>query len=193
MSEPDKREYFRIDDRLSIEFRYVTPEEFLRLENIIRYNPGHKTDKPYEMYFPGEPAGRTGIEENEVTAYLRVLERKLDLIIDLLLPQKNGVSYKTLFTPVNISGAGIRFNSDMPLNLGERVELRLALPLAPFSKISTLCEVLRAEEIALEDGPIAWDIALKFLVMNDYDRDFLINYVFVKEREALRTGRDNVG
>src|SRR5664280_2061637 len=124
----DKREYFRIDDRLSFEFRYVTPEEFLRLENIIRYNPTHKTDKPYEMYFPGEPARRTGIEENEAYAYLRVLERKLDLIIDLLLPQKNGVSYKTLFTPVNISGAGIRFTSDAPLNVGARVELRLALP-----------------------------------------------------------------
>lgn len=114
MSETEKREYFRIDDRLSIEFRQVSPEEFLRLESIIRYNPAHKMDNPFDMHFPCEPTGRTGIEENEVAAYLRVLERKLDLIIDLLLPQRNGISYKTLFTPVNISGAGIRFTSDAP-------------------------------------------------------------------------------
>jgi c-di-GMP-binding flagellar brake protein YcgR len=64
------------------------------------------------------------------------------------------------------------------------------LPLAPFPKISTLCEVLRTDKSVKNEGK-SWEIALKFLVLNDYDRDFLINYIFTKERERLRAREED--
>jgi hypothetical protein len=189
MSDPDQREYFRIDDLLAIDFKHVDDEEFERLRNIIRYNPAYTTDKACEMHFLGEVMSQRKSEETELYTYLRVLEKKLDMILLLLGQQDKSLAYKSLTTRVNISGAGMKFVSDEPLGKGERLELRLGLPIAPFPKISTLCQVVRVEEPS-DAAAREWRIALKFLVMNDYDRDVMINYIFSKEREKLRSEKE---
>jgi hypothetical protein len=186
----NEREYFRIEDRLSIDFRYVSPEEFLRLESIIRYHPSCKSERPRAVQFEGDFIVRAEGEEKELFAYMKVLDKKLDMIIELLEAKKSEDAYKSLYTRVNISGAGIRFLSDGPLNMGARVELRIALPTSPFSRLSTLCEVVRTEQSATDEGT-GWQIALKFIVINEYDRDVLINYIFTKEREKMRSEKDD--
>jgi hypothetical protein len=186
MSGPDQREYFRIDDRLTIEFRRVAGPEFERLENIIRHSPSYGADRVREICFPSEVMSQRQGGDEELYAYLRVLEKKLDMILALLGRQEDDLGYKSLTTHVSISGAGVRFVADEPLIQGERVEVRLSLPIAPFPKISTLCEVVRVKE-STEDGTRAWTVAVKFLVVNDHDRDVLINYIFAKEREKLRS------
>ena len=186
----NEREYFRIEDRLSIDFRYVSPEEFLRLESIIRYHPSCKSERPRTTEFQGDFIVRSEGEEKELFTYMKVLDKKLDTIIELLEAKKSEDSYKSLYTRVNISGAGIRFLSDGPLNMGARVELRIALPTSPFSRLSTLCEVVRTEQSATDEGT-GWQIALKFIVINEYDRDVLINYIFTKEREKMRSEKDD--
>lgn len=190
MSETNQREYFRIDDNLSIEFRPVGPDEFLRLSALIRYSPSYRTDKCSEMHFLSDVMSRTKGEENDLYTYLRLLDRKLDTIIDLLSSRNDGNAYKTVYGPVNISGSGIKFASGETLDIGERVEMRLSLPLAPFPKISILCEVLRTDESPKDEGK-TWEIALKFLILNDDDRDFLVNYIFMKERERLRATKED--
>jgi hypothetical protein len=186
----NEREYFRIEDRLSIDFRYVSPAEFLRLESIIRYHPSCKSERPRVTEFQGDFVVSAEKEERELFAYLKALDKKLDMIIELLEAKKSEEAYKSLHTRVNISGAGIRFLSDGPLNMGERVELRIALPTSPSSRLSTLCEVVRTEQSVTDEGT-GWQIALKFIVINEYDRDVLINYIFTKEREKMRSEKDD--
>ncbi len=186
----DKREFFRIDDRLPLEFRHINREEFVRLENIIRYNPSHKTDTMVEMRFLSDVMSRAKSEENELLTYLRVIDKKLDTVIDLLDRQKSADLYTRLYVQVNLSGAGIKFISDTPFTDGDLLELKIGLPLSPFPNIPTLCQVVRARECA-EDGKGGWETALKFLVINDHDQDFIINYIFTKEREVLRRKRED--
>ncbi|MBA4416591.1 MAG: hypothetical protein C0392_01580 [Syntrophus sp. (in: bacteria)] len=192
MSEPNEREFFRIDDRLPIEFRQISHEEFVHLEHIIRGNPTHKPDKLFETLFLNDTISRTKSEGNELYAYLKLIDRKLDMILGLLGQQKTEGPYKNLFTQVDISGSGIKFTSDKPLREEGFVELKIALPLSPFVMILTLCQVIRAWE-ARENNRSVWEIALKFLVINDYDRDFLINYIFNRERAKLRETKETTG
>lgn len=187
----NEREYFRIEDRLSIDFRRVGPEEFLRLENIIRYHPSCKSEEPRDAALRRDFIVCSEGEDRELFAYLKVLDTKLDMILELLEEKKSGDDYKSLHTRVNISGAGIRFFSDGPLDVGDRVELRIALPTSPFSRLSSLCEVVRTEQTAAAADGAGWQIALRFIVINEYDRDFLINYIFAKERERMRTGKED--
>jgi len=179
------REYFRIEDRLSIEYRRLSPEEFVRLESIMRYHPSCKPEGPRAEGFRAEFIVCGEGQDKELFAYLKVLDKKLDMILELLDSRKGGEAYKSLDTRVNISGAGIRFVSDGPLDMGERVELRIVLPIAPFFRLSTLCEVVRIQEQPAGEAT-GWQIALKFIVINEYDRDVLINYIFTKERERMR-------
>ena len=36
--EPERREFFRVTDRIPLEFRPISRDEFGRLEDVIRYN-----------------------------------------------------------------------------------------------------------------------------------------------------------
>ena len=184
------REYFRIEDRLAIEYRRLSPEEFRRLENLMRYHPSCKSEGPHAAGFQGEFIVCGEEQDRELFAYLKMLDRKLDMILGLLDAKKSGETYKSLDTRVNISGAGIRFLSDGPLDAGERVELRIVLPTSPFFRLSALCEVVRTQE-QTTGAAAAWQIALKFIVINEYDRDVLINYIFAKERERMRAEKED--
>jgi hypothetical protein len=188
----DKREFFRIDDRLPIEFRQIDREEFSRLENSMRYNPTCKADTLMEMRFLGDVMSRTRGEENDLYAYLKVIDKKLDIIMNLLGHQKSDGSYKTLYTKVNLSGAGLKFISDVPFTDGELLELKIGLPLSSFPKIATLCQITRSLKCAETDKE-EWEVAVKFLVINDHDRDFMISYIFAKEREMLAKKRESSG
>jgi c-di-GMP-binding flagellar brake protein YcgR len=88
-----------------------------------------------------------------------------------------------------MSGAGIQFESDVSLGEGDLTELKIIVPLFPYPKITALCEVVRTERLG-GDTPNNFTIALKFLVINENDRDLLINYIFVKEREYLRQKKE---
>jgi hypothetical protein len=192
MTKLDNREFFRIDDRLPLELRQIGREEFVRLENIIRCSSTCKVDTLVEMRFLSDIVFRSKGEENELLTYLRIIDKKLDTVIDLLGRQKTDDSYKRLYTQVNLSGAGIKFISDEPFTDGDLLELKIGLPLSPFPNISTLCQVVRARRSA-QTSKEEWEVALKFLVINDHDRDFIINYIFTKERESLRNKSENSG
>ncbi len=68
------------------------------------------------------------------------------------------------------------------------LRLKIVIPVFPYPKITALCEVVRAQGLISDTGRFA--IALKFLVINEKDRDILINYIFVKEREYLRQKKE---
>jgi hypothetical protein len=187
MQEDEKREFFRIHDRLLIEYRQISAEDFAKLKDFILHNSTQIIDKINEVYFTEEkePGGRN----DQAYAYMQVINKKLDAIIDYLHKMQSGETYHGLQTDVNISGAGLQFESDSPLQQGIYVELKVVIPVFPYPKITALCEVVRAQGLA---STVAgrFGIAMKFLVINEKDRDILINYIFVKEREYLRQKKE---
>jgi c-di-GMP-binding flagellar brake protein YcgR len=192
MKQSERREYFRVKDRLPIEFRSLSHDEYLKLESLIRYNPTQIVDKVNEMYFLKKIVSKSDSEKDQVYAYLQVIDKKLDIIIDHLCKSKEDDLYVSRFAEVDISGAGIRFISDVPLDKDAYVELKVILPLFPYPKISSLCSIVRMKEFVVEEMK-QWQMALKFALINEEDRDILINYIFMKERERLRSSRDLAG
>ena len=94
-------------------------------------------------------------------------------------------------TEIILSGAGIQFESDIPFQTGDYTELKIVVPLFPYPKITILCQVVRTE--SMQGGVMGiFRIAMKFLVVNEKDRDFLVKYIFEKEREYLRQKKETV-
>jgi len=182
----ERREFFRITDRIPLEFRPISRDEFLRLQDVIRYNPTQVIDRLNELRFlerRGEPAE----EMDQMHAYMQMINRKLDMIIEILGSSSSGDSYTTVKTDVNISGAGIQFISEASLGEGDFVELRIIVPVFPYPRITCLCQVVRVER---RDDAGPRRCALKFMVINEKDRDVLINYIFLKERQYLREKKE---
>jgi hypothetical protein len=187
MQEDEKREFFRIHDRLLIEYKQISVEDFAKLKDFILHNSTQIIDKINEAYFTEEkePGGRN----DQAYAYMQVINKKLDTIIEYLYKLQCGETYHDLQTDVNISGVGLQFASDIPLQEGVYVELKVVIPVFPYPKITSLCEVMRTQGLT-SDAPGRFRIAMKFLVINEKDRDILINYIFIKEREYLRQKKE---
>ena len=94
----DRREYFRIKDRLAIEVRAISDEEFLQLENTIRYNPTQVIDKAYDMHFLKESISNDEKEKSQILSYLVMIDKKLDMLLDFLYKPKKDELFHTSYT-----------------------------------------------------------------------------------------------
>jgi hypothetical protein len=183
MTGTERREYFRIHDRLPVEFRKISADEFSKLQDFIRYNATQVTDKLNEAYFLKERMIQT--ESDQTSIFMGIINKKLDMIIDLLYRSRKSDTHHNRLVDVVISGSGIQFESDVLISENDYVELKVVLPVFPYPTITALCRAVR--NTASERGGLhAYDTAMRFLVINEKDRDLLINYVFLKERERLR-------
>jgi hypothetical protein len=192
MINSEKREFFRIEDHLSIKWRIISHDEFMELENTVRFSSAKATEDLKEIQFFKETLTKEQKEKDQIYTYLQIIDKKLDTILDYLNDSIDKGRYITKHLKVDISGSGIRFVSDIEIKKDDYVELKIVLPAYPHLQISTLCNVLRSEMLKGEDKGF-WDTALSFLVINDKDRDLLINYIFTKEREMLRYKYESTG
>jgi hypothetical protein len=185
----DRREYFRIKDRLAIEARVITDDEFEELENSIRYNPTQVIDKSYDMHFLRESISNDEKEKSQVLSYLVMIDKKLDMLIDFLYKPKKEELFHTSYMEVEVSGNGVRFFTDLEIHGGDYTEIRIVIPRFPYPKITALSQVLRGEECFVNEIKY-WEVITRFIVINEEDRDLLINYIFVKDRERLRLKKE---
>ncbi|OGP64745.1 MAG: hypothetical protein A3K22_04620 [Deltaproteobacteria bacterium RBG_16_42_7] len=185
METTESREYFRVKVRLPIEFRTISYDEYLNLENIVKCGPARIADNITEVHLlMKETLSKDEREKGQIYAYVQMIDKKLDMIIDLLSKPKDDGMYIKKYIDVNISGSGIGFVSDVKLDVGEYVELKIVLPMPPYLKITSLCKVARSKGIEI-NGVANWEVGLKFEVIKEDGRDLLINYIFTKERESL--------
>lgn len=185
----DRREYFRIKDRLSIEVRAISDDEFLELENTIKYNPTQVIDTAYDMHFLKESISIDEKEKSQILSYLVMIDKKLDTLIDFLYKPKKDELFHTSYMEVEVSGNGIKFITNLEIHSGDYAEIRIVIPRFPYPKITALAQVLKGEECFVNETKHC-EVTARFIVINEDDRDLLINYIFVKDRERLRLKKE---
>jgi hypothetical protein len=176
----ERREYFRVKDHLFVEFREVDEEEFGVLEKSFKEGTTSASSQGQgEFKFAGSTFGK-----DEIFGYLEMLDRKLNMIIDLL--SRRDPTFHGTYTDLVVSGSGLKYFSDVELQEGAFLEVRLVLPFLSKPRIIALAKVVRSRKRVVE-GRQTWETAVSFVAMNEKDRDVLVGYVFSKERESLRT------
>ena len=187
-ADDERREFFRIRDRIPVEFRSISREEFIKLQDTIRYNATQVVDRLHELYFM-DARGEVPDGQDHIYSYMHLINRKLDMIIEMLGKSQAPESYVSIQTEVSISGSGIQFACTPAPSEGEFFELKIIVPVFPYPKITCLCQVVRTQKEM--DGTAAGQTtAFKFMVINEKDQDILINYIFLKERQHLREKKE---
>lgn len=113
--------------------------------------------------------------------YLRAMNDKLSAILSILTQQTLHEDFPVPVLIHDISGAGIRFSANQEFELGQGVEVVIALSNQPQSLAGTMGFILRAEE---HQGERLW--AVDFKGMSDCEREKIIQFVVAKQREKLR-------
>jgi hypothetical protein len=117
------------------------------------------------------------------------INRKLDLLIHMVLAEEFRELMKTTPSDVNISASGIRFISDTGYENGDILEIHLILPMVPLLFIGLVGEVIRQKEIkSSKSGKYA--VAVKFVRVATDTKDEIIRYLFRRQREVLRKRQD---
>ena len=179
-TEIERREFFRISDRLLLEFREVSHRGIPGAGK----NPERSGPFPRSCGVRGRcAAGALRFRKNKLYAYLESIDRKLDAVIELLSNKDS--RFQSAYIDVTISGSGLKYCSAVKLDEGACLELRIGLPPFPGRRIRALGRVVRVNPARTEDGE-GWETAVGFAAISEKDRDALIGYIFSKERECLR-------
>jgi hypothetical protein len=186
----ERREDFRIYDKIYYRARLLChalekPKKLPAAVERIRANKLIIDSFLKGKYgFPGtesEPYSR----ETPFNQSIWEINRKLDLLIHMVLAEEFRELMKTTPTDVNISASGVRFISGTPYEMGDILEIHLILPMAPLLFIGLISEVIRQKEVTHSKfGKYA--VATRFVKIDPDTKDDIIRYLFRRQREVLR-------
>lgn len=164
-----EREAVRIDVTIPIEIRKIEVKE---IENKIAYIVG---DTSVFSYIPL----RDTVDE-ALNSWLKVINAKLDFIINLLTREKEG--FNTLpYRRVNISEKGLRILIEEPLEVGDYVEIKAVLDI-----YQPLGFYLYGRVVRCNPTERGYEVAFEFVNLPKDIREKISFFILQKERELIR-------
>ncbi|MCX7724979.1 MAG: PilZ domain-containing protein [Thermodesulfovibrio sp.] len=166
------REYSRVDAIVPLGVRLISNEEKQRIKSRISGEISF-THPPVE-----EPTDKA------LAQWIKFINSKLDYLINLWTFRENGFACLPP-TEVNISGGGMSFISDVPYNKGDILELKVVLDLPLPVALFLYGEVVKSEKV--NNG---YRVAVKFINIEEDIRDYIIRFVFHRQRQLIRQKRE---
>lgn len=112
-------------------------------------------------------------------AYFRV---DADLSVSYWLLNEDGQLARSINTPVNISGGGMRIPVNEPLKDGTEIGLEIVLDAPEPRVVECVAQVVRT----YDGGPTGRQVALTFADMEEEDQDAVVAYCLAEQRKQLR-------
>jgi len=177
----NRREYARVDDLLRVDYRKISPEEYVRHQD----NPEGIFNRVF-----GEPLKTPEVEEIDLELLYKLIyqaNQKMDRILEIL-ESRDADRYVSAGTEyVNISGSGMRFTADRSFSVGDIIALKIFLPLISSTWMTVLGRVVSSTKLSPKDGYLT---GIHFMGLSEDEREVIIRYVFKRQRELLRLTSD---
>ncbi len=185
------RSYLRVNAFIIMEYKKITDKsEFEKRKKYILNMSSDCEDYLFSSTHQGseeiEPASSI---PSEMLSEIHSIHRKLDYIIKLLGKSDEENIFNRDLVDVNLSGSGIKFKCMDELQPGDCLDIKLVLPVSSRIIIELIGEIVRTVRLSEQDEPSVdnrYESAVKFAVINEDDREFIIRYVFRRQRELLR-------
>ncbi|MBF0454401.1 MAG: PilZ domain-containing protein [Magnetococcales bacterium] len=185
-----QREFARVDDTLPLAWRRVDPREMADIMahyEKFRAFPSRENDVE-QILSSLDVAEKLKKLEGSDPTLARILGRmdiKLNLLLRLFHPGEQDRPLAP--TWVNLSGGGIAFKEEnCDLEAGEVLELRLAFSLETMATILCYVRIMKVFP-PQEDG--FSKVACQFDPILDVDREALIQHIFRRQTDEIRSRR----
>ena len=191
------RSHLRVNSYVILNYKIISSEEFIKQKNKYIQNISHETEENLykSQIFTGEELDLTTEHSSvEILNEIKTLNKKIDFIINHLIKPDDKSILDEEQIEVNLSGSGIKFISSVNLKTGDLLEMKLVLPLSPGIVIDFIAKVIRVIKPAGKTGsnePESSEIAVKYVAINEDDREMIIRYTFKRQRELLRASEDS--
>lgn len=187
MSTPDaddRREYYRIEDTLALEFRPLREDE-IQSQEVLQDDSAlfnllsdlHLTD------FESQHLLRHIHERDRpLASYLKVMNKRIDLIAQALtqsLLREIGPARR-----VTLSEGGINFRDDQPLPVGQALALKIVL-LPQGLGLLLRAKVTHCQQQAEGD----YEIGTEFDILGDAQRQLLARHILQRQASERRQAK----
>ncbi len=187
----DRREFFRINDTVVVDFKVIESENVLNVARRI----AHATDddegnekaqlRAIQNAF-SHLVDQINHNDREVARALRMLDDKINLISQSIQRYHNPVD-PTDLTEANLSGGGIAFMVAEPVEIRGHVELHIQL-LPTATTVHALATVISCEKILSAAPEKPYHLRMVFTHMDEQDRNQLVKHTLNRQAEILRGG-----
>jgi len=183
--ESNRRNYFRIDDRLGLSYQILDKLEYQQFQQehrLQRIEEHQQRDLEHKIH---NAIRSLQIRNPELGNLLNLLNQRIEKISRTSHQKTIPVDNDSIEPrPVNISASGIAFFQEKPL--AENTPLKMVLTLYPdMEKINLFGEVVSCVEhhsAELEH----YRISVEFEYLVEEDRDELVQYIMKQQNIALR-------
>lgn len=184
----ERRQYFRIRHSLLMSYQTIeTSDESLPIkENQPESSSGihllkelNKLEQQNQSFINSLQA-----DQATVSTYITGLNDKLSLLSHYIINNLD-VDYKELLQ-VDLSGGGIRFESDTALDIEQEIKMEIVL-VPEYANILTYGKVVDCHKVA---GKQSFELAISFTQIHESDRDSIIKHVFEAQSKQLRFDKE---
>jgi hypothetical protein len=192
MDSDEKRECVRAPLGVTVEFIALDEAEFGRRRARGETGSCRGCGIHGEKWTPdgGEDKAKSGVAvDPRVVDFLIHLEDKMDHMLALMAKNEPGGGEFSEGQGLNISGKGMRICCEKPVEEGRILDIRARMFRFPVVILKLFGKVLRVKKIN-GDGNARYEIAVEFLDLDKDAEEWIISYVFQKQREAIRSGKN---
>ena len=193
MSE-ERREYFRIDDEVALDYRPISEAEAERVREKIQ---SRLVDRfTAASSFTATSRQMTHVihkvqnQSPELARCLQMIDQKLNMIAKLFVSEEINL-HEQPTREVNLSAGGIAFRVQHEIKIDKLLELRMVL-FPSLVGVLTVSRVIQCERV--DDGNLKfhWQISVVYEHLRETDRELLVRHIMSKETQQLRSQRDLV-
>lgn len=174
----ERREYVRATLVTQVNIEPIEDAEFERIK-AIKMGP----ESPIQ-------SADEGLGDNEslsgpVLQWLIHIDEKLNRILQRLSTESEDVEAVCVGEARNISGVGLNLVLSKSMPIRQKVLLSFLLPgfsASPFQAYGDIVRVTPKDK----DGEKIFEVAVKFIIIDETEREKLIAYAFCQQRRAIR-------
>jgi PilZ domain-containing protein len=184
----DRREFFRINDTVIIEFQSISAQEAEQLGEILN-DPLHSANNQERNQFQtlqnafNHLADQIGQQNRDIARALRLLDEKISIVNHTVQRQQNKSEGNQLID-ANLSGGGIAFMVAEQIDTKNAVELKIQLQ-SSAANIHSVAKVISCKKTK-EDSEKPYFLRLAFIDMSEIDRSILIKHILNRQAEVIR-------
>ena len=184
----ERREYFRIDDEIALDYRMINGDE---VDGLLERIQSRVVDRfTAASSFTATSRQMTHLihkiqnQQPELSRCLQAIDQKLNMLAQLFVTEEIGLNEHPT-REVNLSAGGVAFRSQHEIATDSLLELRMVL-FPSLVGILTVSRVIHCERVEDDNRQFPWQVAVVYEHVRETDRELLVRHIMSKETEKLR-------
>jgi c-di-GMP-binding flagellar brake protein YcgR len=187
----ERREYFRIEDEIALDYRMISDEEADQLVERMRSRLVDRFTAASSFAATTRQMAhvihKVQTQSPELARCLQAIDQKLNMIAQLFVSEEMQLNEQPS-REVNLSAGGVAFRAQHEIKVGSVLELRMVL-FPSLVGILTISRVVHCERLNDSNAQFPWQVAVEYEHLREADRELLVRHIMSKETEQLRALR----